>query len=255
MALLEVRDLRKSFGGVVASDGLSLDIPEGGLAGLIGPNGAGKTTAFNLITGLYRPDSGSIRLNGEELAGLPAYVIASRRVSRTFQNIRLFTSLSVLDNVVIGCHRLGRTSVADALFATNHQRNETRVFRERAFDVLRYLGLERLAAEKAGNLPYGEQRRLEIARALAADPVLLLLDEPASGMNPQETQELMGLVRRIRDERRVSVLLIEHDMRFVMGICERITVLDYGKILAEGAPEEIRTDPRVIEAYLGEAPV
>lgn len=252
MALLEIRGLTRSFGGLVAVDHVDLDVPERGLTGLIGPNGAGKTTLFNLITGLYAPDSGEIRLEGKNLAGGPPHLVARHGVARTFQNIRLFPTLSVLDNILIGSHVRSPETFAEAMVGGDKHRSDETALREHAMGVLEALGIAAFANDLASNLPYGEQRRVEIARALAAEPRLLLLDEPACGMNPQETQDLMTLVRSLRDERGLSVLLIEHDMRFVMTICEHIYVLDYGQVIASGAPEEIRNDPRVVEAYLGE---
>lgn len=254
MALLEVRGLTRRFGGLTAVDGLSLDVPEHGVTGLIGPNGAGKTTAFNLITGLYAPDSGSVRLGGRELAGLTPHRIASSGISRTFQNIRLFNSLSALENVLIGAHLHSSETLFQALVSGPRLRRDEADLRAHALNVLKALGIEHWANEQARNLPYGDQRRLEIARALASDPSLLLLDEPAAGMNSQETAQLRELVRSLRDTHGLSILLIEHDMRFVMGICETIYVLDYGVVIASGSPDEIRSNPRVIEAYLGEAP-
>ncbi len=253
MNALETRALTKRFGGLVAVDSLDLALPRGGLVGLIGPNGAGKTTVFNLISGLYAPDSGSILLGDHELAGHPPHEVARHGVARTFQNIRLFNSLSALDNVRVGSYMVSGGNYISALLGGRGSRELGRQSREHAMRVLRDIGLERYAQELASNLPYGVQRKLEIARALASSPSVLLLDEPACGMNPQETAELMELVVRLLEEWDLSILLIEHDMRFVMGICQTIYVLDYGKTIACGPPDAIRNDPAVIEAYLGDA--
>jgi len=254
VALLEVKVVGKRFGGLQAVNNLNLDVPKGGVVGLIGPNGAGKTTAFNLMTGLYTPDTGSILLDGYELAGRAPHEAVAHGICRTFQNVRLFKSLTALENVLIGAHLYRPESLSEALLSTPKLRRDEAELREHALGVMRTLGIERWATELAKNLPYGDQRRLEIARALASDPKLLLLDEPAAGMNSQETIELMHLVRSLRDDHGVTILLIEHDMRFVMGICEIIYVLDYGEVISVGNPEAIRSDPKVIEAYLGESP-
>jgi branched-chain amino acid transport system ATP-binding protein len=249
---MEINNLDKSFGGLSALLDFNFQIAENELVGLIGPNGAGKTTVFNLITGVYKPDRGSIMFRGENLAGLPPYTICAKGIARTFQNIRLFNDLTVLDNVKISAHKNVPYGLISAIFRTpGFFRGEEEIEKE----ALRYLELFHLKDKKdelAKNLPYGEQRRLEIVRALATRPLLLILDEPAAGMNPQETQELMGLIRHIRDEFNLTILLIEHDMSLVMGVCERLYVLDYGQIIAEGTPAEIRSNRRVIEAYLGE---
>ena len=252
MNALETRGLTKRFGGLVAVDSLDLAVPEGGLIGLIGPNGAGKTTVFNLISGLYAPDAGSILVRDHDLAGHPPHEVARHGIARTFQNIRLFGSLTALDNVRVGAHLVCGGGYLTAILGGRHSRELDRRSRELAMQVLRDIGLERYAGELACNLPYGVQRKLEIARALASSPSVLLLDEPACGMNPQETAELMELVARLLEEWNLSILLIEHDMRFVMGICQTIYVLDYGKTIACGPPDAIRNDPAVIEAYLGE---
>jgi branched-chain amino acid transport system ATP-binding protein len=252
VALLELDSCTKQFGGLKAVSEASLQVPEGGLIGLIGPNGAGKTTVFNLITGVYEPTSGQVRLEGKSIGGLGASRIAAAGISRTFQNIRLFPDLSVLDNVRIACHVRTRSNLLDALLRTGRHYAAEKEVLERSYQVLELFGLEEHADWRSTSLPYGEQRRLEIARALATQPKVLLLDEPAAGMNPQEKEELMHLIERVRSEFKVAVLLIEHDMQVVMGICQRIYVLDYGEVIAEGAPTEIRNNPKVIEAYLGE---
>ena len=248
--LLRLTDVRKTFGGLVAVNDLSFEIEAGGIVAMIGPNGAGKSTVFNLITGVYEPTSGAIDLDGATLCGLKTFKIAARGVARTFQNIRLFAYMSALDNVMTGQHSRMRASLFDSLLHTPGQRGEERRVRERARDLLRFVGLERQADDYARNLPYGGQRRLEIARALASEPKLLLLDEPAAGMNPKEKSDLIELIRRIRDTG-ITVFLIEHDMHLVMNVSERIAVLDHGEKIAEGAPEVVRNDERVIEAYLG----
>jgi branched-chain amino acid transport system ATP-binding protein len=252
--LLSLKGLWVTFGGLKAVAGLDYDLPLGMLGGLIGPNGAGKTTVFNAITGVYRPASGKILLEGTPIQGRATNAIAARGVARTFQNPRLFADLSCLDNVRIACHLHGGTALADSIFATTRSEREERVILERSVELLESFGLSRYRDSEARALPYGEQRRLEIARTLATEPKLLLLDEPAAGMNPQETQALMRLIHEIRERYRLTVLLIEHDMKVVMGICEKIAVLDYGEKIAEGTPDEIRRNPRVIEAYLGEEP-
>ena len=255
MALLTATDVRHYFGGLCALAGFNLALEEGELMGLIGPNGAGKTTVFNLITGVYRASSGSIRFKGTELVGKTPHQITALRIGRTFQNIRLFRDLSVLDNVRIAHYARARYTPIEALLHLGRYRGEERRIVDDSRRLLSIFKLERLAGETAKNLPYGMQRRLEIARALAIGPELLLLDEPAAGMNPNEIDQLMDFIQLIRREFRLTILLIEHQMKLVMGICERIQVLDFGETLIEGPPEAIRSDPRVLEAYLGEAPV
>jgi len=252
MALLEVNGLVKLFGGLAAVSSFDMKIEKGELVGLIGPNGAGKTTVFNLLTGVYVPTRGSIDFNGESLIGMKPSMVNQKGLARTFQNIRLFKDLSVLDNVRIAYHSHVKYTILDAVIRSPRFFKEEAEVEEKAIQFLKIFRLDGKKDELAKNLPYGEQRRLEIARALAAQPDFLLLDEPAAGMNPQETQELMELIKWIRDEFKLTILLIEHDMSLVMGVCERIYVLDYGMIIAEGNPEEIRKNPRVIQAYLGE---
>lgn len=252
MALLEVKNLYKSFGGLSALVDFNMMIEEGELVGLIGPNGAGKTTVFNLVTGVYRPDRGSIMMEGRSLVGRKPHDICRTGIARTFQNIRLFGGLSVIDNVRISFHKDVPYSLPAAVLRLPVFIRGEGWMDKKASKYLELLGLLEKKDELAKNLPYGDQRRLEIARALATNPKLLILDEPAAGMNPQETQELMKLILSLRDEFKLTILLIEHDMSLVMGLCERILVLDYGRTIAEGRPEEIKNNPRVIEAYLGE---
>lgn len=252
MTILNIQDLSKSFGGLSALASVNLAIDAGELVGLIGPNGAGKTTVFNIITGVYRPDQGHIMFDDNHMEGLLPYKICRRGVARTFQNIRLFKQLTVLDNVKIALHKYVPYQMLSAIFRLPGFFRGEDAMEEEARRYLRIFGLEEKMYEIASSLPYGEQRRLEIARALATRPRLLILDEPAAGMNPQETQNLMELIRWIREEFKLTILLIEHDMSLVMGVCERIYVLDYGQVIAQGVPEEIKNNPRVIEAYLGE---
>ena len=252
MAMLEVTSLGISFGGLRAVDELSMKIEKGGLVGLIGPNGAGKTTAFNMLTGVYRPTDGGIRLDGQNLIGKKPHEICKLGVARTFQNIRLFSNLSVLDNVKTGLHNQITNSFAESMFHLGSYRKKEKQMDEKAMELLRVFDLDGVADYKAANLPYGKQRKLEIARALATNPKLLLLDEPAAGMNPNETEELMETIEIVRKRFGVTVLLIEHDMKLVSGICEYLYVLNFGRLLAEGTPKEVLSNPEVVKAYLGE---
>lgn len=251
--LLKASHVVEMFGGLKAVSDFNVYLNPGELIGLIGPNGAGKTTAFNLFTGVYQPTSGEIEFDGQSIVGLAPYQITQRGIARTFQNIRLFSELSVLDNVKIAFHDHVKYGLLEAVLRVGRYTAEERQIEQESLELLKIFHLKDKAYETAKNLPYGAQRRLEIARALAAKPKLLLLDEPAAGMNPQETQELMEMIRWIRDEFNLTILLIEHDMSLVMGICERIYVLEYGHIIAHGTPDEIQHNPEVIRAYLGGA--
>jgi len=252
VSLLQLAGTTIRFGGLVAVSEVSFTIDEGDLFGLIGPNGAGKTTCFNLITGVYEPTSGDILFRGKSISGKKPNEIAKLGICRTFQNIRLFHSLSALDNIVVGAFLRHKATLAEALALMPRAIAETEELRQKSRKLLEAFGLASMADHEASDLPYGVQRRLEIARAMATEPKLLLLDEPAAGMNPQESEDLMLMIRRLRDEFGQTILLIEHDMKVVMGICERIVVLDHGAEIAAGPPEEIRANPKVIEAYLGE---
>lgn len=249
--VLDVRNLGIDFGGLTAVDKFTLTIGATEIAGLIGPNGAGKTTIFNLLTNVYQPTRGTILLRGVDTKGMTTAQVNRMGIARTFQNIRLFGSMSVLDNVKVGMHNGIKCSFASSLLHTPRYYRSERIARERCMELLDFMGMADLAEQRAGSLPYGAQRRLEIVRALATNPAIILLDEPAAGMNPSETAELMEHIRLIRNTFQIAIMLIEHDMNLVMGVCEGIAVVNYGKIIAKGTPDQIRSNPEVIEAYLG----
>jgi branched-chain amino acid transport system ATP-binding protein len=252
MTLLELRSVDKVFGGLRALGKLSFTLEKGQIFGLIGPNGAGKTTVFNVITGVYRPDGGQVWFDGQDISGSKPFEVAARGIARTFQNIRLFRSMTVEENVLVAGHHVHRAGVASAMFRTRAHADDERALRARARELLTVMNLHDCADHVAGSLPYGSQRRLEIARALMLAPKLVLLDEPAAGMNSQEADALKRQIRFLRDEMQVTVLLVEHNMSVVMSVCDRIHVVDHGETIAEGAPQQVRNDPRVIAAYLGQ---
>ena len=251
LPVLDVRNLGIDFGGLTAVDGFNITVGPTEISGLIGPNGAGKTTIFNLLTGVYQPTRGSVLINGIDIKGMPTYKVNRLGIARTFQNIRLFTDMTALDNVKVGMHHDIKCSFLGSLLHLPSYYQSEKKANAKAMELLDFMGLADVANVKAGSLPYGVQRRLEIVRALATNPSIILLDEPAAGMNPSETAELMHQIRRIRDTFHIAIFLIEHDMNLVMNVCEAIAVVNYGRLIAKGTPEEIRANPAVIEAYLG----